>query len=550
MQKYCLQAAILLLAMASFATCDTASAAQFPDEFRTIDGSENNLDNPHWGGAGAEFLRLTTIDYADGRDAPAGENRMGARDISNAVAAQSESVPNTLGVSDFVWQWGQFLDHDIDLTELAEPTEPFSIPVPQGDVFFDPEATGTQIIHFNRSKFNRVLDVRQQVNAMTAYIDASHVYGADSNRAMALRTLDGTGRLKTSAGDLLPFNVEGLPNAPDTSAAFFLAGDIRANEQVGLTTMHTLFVREHNSWAARFRRDSSLNGDEVYEYARAVVAAEIQAITYNEFLPILLGPGALAAYPGYDPDVNAGIANVFSTAAYRLGHSMLSPVLLRLEKNGQPIPAGHLPLQEAFFMPDAILHDGIEPILRGLASQHAQNIDTLLVDAVRNFLFGPPGAGGIDLAAMNIQRGRDHGLPGYNQVRQDFGLNPVATFNEISSDHTVRQHLKDAYDSVEDIDIWVGGLAEDHINGGLVGETFFTILKDQFERLRDGDRFWYQHYLSPHWAEVIESRTLATIIRDNTSIRGEIPHDVFIVPTDDSRWHPARTGTHPPISSP
>lgn len=546
MQPYHVWVAMLLFAIASFAMCATASATQFPDEFRTIDGSENNLDRPTWGRAGAELRRPTTIDYADGVDAPAGESRRSVRDISNAVAAQSESVPNALGASDFVWQWGQFLDHDISLTSVAEPAEPFDITVPQGDVFFDPEATGAQVIHFNRSKFNRVLDVRQQINDITAYIDASNVYGSDHKRAMALRTLDGTGRLKTSAGNLLPFNVEGLPNAPNTAAAFFLAGDVRANEQVGLTAMHTLFVREHNSWAAQFRRHAALSGDDIYEYARAIVAAEMQAITYNEFLPMLLGPGALTDYSGYDPNVDAGVANVFSAAAYRLGHSMLSPVLLRLEKNGEPIPAGHLPLHEAFFNPDAIFQHGIEPILRGLAAQQAQHLDNLIVDAVRNFLFGPPGAGGVDLAAMNIQRGRDHGLPSYNQVRKDFGLDSVTTFADISSDRTVRQRLRDAYDAVEDIDIWVGGLAEDPIHGGLVGETFFAILKDQFERLRDGDRFWYQAYLSPRWVEVVESRTLATIIRDHTSIRDEIPDDVFIVPLPDgSRQDPTQTDRHP-----
>jgi hypothetical protein len=109
---------MLLLAMASFMTYATESVAQFPYEFRTIDGSENNPDHPHWGRAGTELLRMTTIDYADGVDAPSGEYRMSARDISNAVAAQRNLVPNTMGASDFVWQWGQFLDHDCDATVM------------------------------------------------------------------------------------------------------------------------------------------------------------------------------------------------------------------------------------------------------------------------------------------------------------------------------------------------------------------------------------------------------------------------------------------------
>ena len=86
-----------------------------------------------------------------------------------------------------------------------------------------------------------------------------------------------------------------------------------------------------------------------------VVGAEMQAITYNEFLPVILGPDAIPPYTGYDPSVDPGIENAFSTASYRFGHTMLSPVLQRLKKNGQPIPAGHLPLREAFFNPQAIV---------------------------------------------------------------------------------------------------------------------------------------------------------------------------------------------------
>jgi peroxidase len=516
-----------------------SSAAEFPAEFRTIDGSGNNIQHPTWGSTGIPLLRLVAPDYdaPAGRGTPAGSNRASARAISNACAAQSGSVPNLAWGSDFVWQWGQFIDHDIDLTGPGEPFVPFDIPVPTGDPFFDPFSTGTQVIACDRSIAVKIRGRYQQLNEITAYIDASQVYGSDPDRAQALRTLDGTGTLKTSAGNLLPFNVDGLPNAPDPDAAYFLAGDVRANEQVGLTAMHVLFVREHNYWADVLRvLDATLSGDEIYLRARAIVAAEIQAITYREFLPVLLGPNALTPYTGYQPEINAGIANLFSTAAYRFGHSMLSPTLLRLKANGKPISAGNLPLAEAFFNPHAIIaHGGIEPILRGLATQVAQEIDNRLVGGVRNFLFGPPGAGGFDLAALNIQRGRDHGLPSYNQVRLDLGLEPVSDFADISSDEAVQAGLASVYPTVDDIDVWVGGLAEDHVPGALVGETFFTVIKDQFERLRDGDRFWYQTYLPQVWAAVVEAQTLASIIRRNTTIGAELQDDVFLAPLPDLR---------------
>jgi len=525
---------VLVIAFIALLIPVTSVEAKFPSEFRTIDGEDNNNNQVDWGRARTALLRLTLAEYADGLDSPAGPDRPSARLVSNEIHAQGEAIiPNEKHASDFVWQWGQFLDHDIDLTESALPDEPFDIPVPAGDPFFDPMETGSQFIYFSRSIYTHDDEgVRQQLNEITAYIDASNVYGSDHERNEELRAFDSTGRLKTSPGDLLPFNVNNLPNAGGPDPTLFLAGDVRANEQVGLTAMHTLFVREHNRWANEMRERFPSHGSEyIYHIARLMVGAEIQAITYNEWLPIVLGPNALSEYKGYNPNVNAGISNAFSTAAFRFGHSMLSPILMRLDAEGQPIEAGHLPLQRAFFNPDEIINNGgIEPILRGLGSQVAQKIDIFIVDAVRNFLFGEPGQGGFDLPSLNIQRGRDHGLCSYNQVRLDYGLPPVASFADISSDPTVQQKLAKVYSSVDDLDLLVAGLAEDHVPGALVGETFYTILKNQFERLRDGDRFWYQLMSAPD-VQRIEQRTLARIIRDNTTIgESEIKENVFIAP--------------------
>jgi len=429
-----------------------------------------------------------------------------------------------------MWQWGQFLDHDIDLTPVVTPAERLDIAVPRGDLWFDPHSTGAESIPLARSLYTTVGGVRQQMNQITAFIDASTVYGSDAERANALRTLDGTGRLKTSAGNLLPFNEAGLPNAPSSTDAFFLAGDFRANEVPSLTAMHTLFVREHNYWARQIRRDhSELDGNEIYEQARAIVAGELQAITYREFLPVLLGPNALPRYAGYDSRVNPGIANEFATAAFRFGHSMLTGDIWRLDSRGRQIADGHLPMARAFFQPDEVVNHGIDSMLRGLAAQRSEEVDTLMVDGVRNFLFGEPGSGGFDLAALNIQRGRDHGLASYNQTRQDYGLRPARSFADVNPDPAVQANLADVYDSVDDIDLWVGGLAEPHRPGALVGETVGVILTEQFRRLRDGDRFWYQAYLPADMVDLVEAQTLARIIRRNTDIGRELPDNVWRV---------------------
>jgi peroxidase len=539
MQAYQRGTVVLVIAFATVMGFTTTSTAQVPpDEFRTLDGMLNNVHNPTWGSAGIQLLRISRADYADGVSEPAGMTRKSPREISNILAAQLESILNHGGASDFIWQWGQFLDHDLDLTTQATPEEPLAIAVPVGDPYFDPDFTGNQTIRFNRSIYDSNTGTspknpRQQLNLITSFIDASNVYGSDEVRARALRTNDGTGKLQTtSGGQFLPFNTAGLPNAGgDDKAALFLAGDIRANEQIALTAMHTLFVREHNWLCDEIQQaEPGLNGEEIYQQARKIIGAQMQVVTYNEFLPILLGRGALPPYKGYNPKVNPAIANEFSTAAFRFGHSMLSPTLLRINMPGyELVPTA---LKDAFFNPRLIHRGGgIEPILRGLATQPAQEMDNQIVDGVRNFLFGEPGQGGFDLAALNIQRGRDHGLADYNTVGKAYGLRPVKKFSDITADPGLQAALQAVYESVDEIDLWVGGLAEDYVPGALVGATFHAILVDQFTRLRDGDRFWFQNdrFFTGAQLTEIENTTLADIIRRNTLIGEEIPDSVFLV---------------------
>lgn len=492
-------------------------------DVQSIDGTGNNVANPDLGSTGENLERIADANYADGVGEPNEVGLPSAREVSNVVAAQSESVINERYLTDATWLWGQFLDHDIDLSlttgETGNP-EAFDIEVPTGDPLFDPFFTGEQTIPLTRSEFDDSSGVREQINHITAFIDGSNVYGSDAERADALRTFE-DGKLKTSEGDLLPFNEEGLENAGGTSETLFLAGDVRANENVGLTSIHTLFVREHNRLADEIaERDSSLSDEEIYQEARRTVIAEIQAITYNEFLPSLLGHGALDRYDGYDANVNPNISNEFSTAAYRLGHSLLSPELLRIGADGEVIDDGNLSLREAFFNPSEVSEEGIDAVLRGVTVGLAQELDAQVIDDVRNFLFGPPGSGGLDLAALNIQRGRDHGLGSYNDTRESLGLDAADSFSDITSDVELQAKLEDAYGDVDSIELWIGLLSEDHLANSSVGETMQRIISDQFENLRDGDRFWYENIYSGRELRELQNTTLGDIIERNTEVEG------------------------------
>ena len=532
--------AVILLMVAS-----PARAA----EFRTIDGSNNNLANPDQGRADMPLVRMRDVianvpsgfnptflapAYEDGIDTPRGmtdiNNPPGVgtsrlpntRDISNIVVAQgSNSIPNLLGASDWIWQWGQFIDHDLALEEPLPTSDLLLIPISDSnDPLFNP---AFPFIPFRRNEPAPGTGAgtgvpREQVNSITAYIDGSNVYGSDQARADFLRAFS-DGKLKTTLATngevLLPFNraTNPLPNAnppvrpgdiPPPPEELFVAGDVRANEQIGLTAVHTLFVREHNRLAMELGARPDLNllitdagldpsdavdvDEYLYQMSRKAVGAQIQAITYNEFLPLLVGPNSLPSYIGYDDTLDATLSNEFANAAYRVGHTLLSPAIQLVDPTGNHL--GSVKLRDAFFDPEFAQDNGIDMVLKGLAMQEAQDVDAFIVDEVRDFLFAE-GNGGLDLAAVNLQRGRDHGLPSYNDMRRGLGLPAKTSFSEITSNAQVAADLATAYGDIEDVDLWVGAIAEDDVNGGLVGELLNMIIVDQFIRSRDGDRFFH-----------------------------------------------------------
>jgi len=533
--------ALLIPMLAMFTGLAVANEDEQTDlaQYRPIDGRGANPLHPDWGAMDARLLLTKSgTHYADGVSALAGPARPNPRAVSNAVFKQVESKPNALGRSDFMWTWGQFLDHDFSLTEGNR--EPAPIPIPTGDPAFDPQGSGDKMMHFGRGNFDPLTGTgpdnpRRQINEITGYIDGSNVYGSDVDRANWLRTGEG-GHLKvtpTAVGDLLPYNDgtqgnAGTPEAVSFSKDLFVAGDIRVNEQPTLAVMHTLFVREHNWQADRLAHENpQLSDEELYQRARRIVIGEMQAITYNEFLPALLGPGVISDVAHFNPSVNPGIAAVFSTAAYRLGHTLLSPHIQLLAEDGTPA-AEPLALRDAFFeaAPPMLVKLGLEPFLRGVAHQAAQELDNQIIDEVRDFLFGPPGAGGLDLISLNFQRGRDMGLPDFNTVRKDFGLPKLKNFNQISKDSAKVAALKSVYSSIDDIDPFAGMFCEDQVKGGMVGSTLRAVLVDQFRRSRDGDPYFYTRTLRGNDLAQVRSTRLSDIIVRNTSIR-HIQNNVF-----------------------
>lgn len=138
----------------------------------------------------------------------------------------------------------------------------------------------------------------------------------------------------------------------------------------------------------------------------------------------------------------------------------------------------------------------LDRLILGLCNQGSQRRDEFISGELTNHLFQSPGGGfGMDLVSINIQRGRDHGLPSFTLWRQPCGLKPIKDWDDLAEVMSVEtaQRFRSLYEHVDDIDLYSGGLAEKPVKGGIIGPTFACIIAQQFSNLKKGDRFWYEN---------------------------------------------------------
>jgi Ca2+-binding RTX toxin-like protein len=491
-------------------------------KFRSIDGSDNNLADPTMNQAGTDFARVAPANFSDGIDAmTSGPN---PREISNIVSAQEgtgEDGPHLMddsgtALSGMMYAWGQFIDHDLDLEKSDTGTD-ISITVPADDKFLPPGSS----IPLTRVAIDPATGVAGHpataINTITGWLDGSQIYGSDAATAASLRTADG--HMKMSAGQNLPIvNTE--------QGNVFAAGDTRAQENPDLTALQVLFVREHNYQVDQLHKEHpNWNGDRLYEAAKAITTAEMVNITYNEFLPHLLGKDAIAPYHGYDPTVDARITEEFEGAAYRFGHSIVSDEISAISNTGAF--TSEQTLAESFFESTSTFKaTGADGLLRHLSGDLANALDAHIVDGLRNLLVDPPD--GMDLAAINIQRGHDLGLGTLNETREALGLKPYTSFDQLSSDPKTAAAFEKAYGSIDAVDLWAGGLAEDHVPGAVIGPTFAKIIGEQFTALRDGDRYYFENQnFDKQTLNEIKHTTLSDLILRDTDTTA-MQSDAFV----------------------
>jgi hypothetical protein len=495
-------------------------------EVRSFDGTGNNLANPLWGSAATDYARKAPVDYANGFSTARLTGRPNPRSVGLALMRQTGAKPNNRNLSGYVYAFGNFLAHDTDRTNSGT-SEFVNFTIPSNDDIYAPGQT----VQLNRSLFNlstgtSVSNPRQQTNFTTAFIDGSVIYGSDASTASILRggPAHPGAKLRTSndingdAENLLPRNAFG----PDPTAPF-VSGDDRVNDNIPLTSLHTLFMREHNRLVDVYSaQHPAWSSEELYQHARKTVGAELQAITFNEYLPALLGPAAPAPTSSqYKPNLNPAVFNEFAAVFERVGHSMLTPSFLRVQNDGQPAPGGPVSLIDGFNNPSKLTSSNeLNLFLKGLSVEVQDETDTKLVTDMRVAL----------LDAIDIQRARDHGLPDYNTLRQAYGLPSVTSFADITSDLSLRQALVSLYPNINTIDPLVGALAEDHLPGASVGPFLAAGLSIQFERFRDADRFWYERDadFTPAELDLLHNTRLSDIIMRNSDLTNLQPNAFFV----------------------
>lgn len=445
--------------------------------FRRIDGSCNSWRFVKLGAAGTPFKFLTKR----GSKQPTGGDRPSARVVSNTVHHDHKTRRNRRRMSEMVVFMGQFIDHTLAETE-NDKKQKFFIPVPKNDRFFK----GTKHIEFLRTMKKKTPRGWSPVNLLPSHVDLAVTYGAHKEAADAIRVFK-KGELKSGKSK---FSTNMLPRDKD---GFFMSGDRRVNENPSLTAMHTLFKREHNRLCAEVEKAfPKYNDDLIYQLARKINGALFQTIVYDEFLPTVLG--RKLPYTGTHRFVagltDPSVSDEFSVMAFRVGHTLVNDHMTFIRSNRTR--ARRL-LKTVFFKPKWFDVYSIEDCFRGMIHTRAAEVDVQIASQLRNFLFSEEkDAKPLDLCSLNIQRGRDHRLPSYVHLRKAFKLSVPTKFSDITRNRRVQRQLKRAYGHVNKIDGFTGGLAEDHVRGSSLGPLFFRIWVQEFMRLRNGDRFYYE----------------------------------------------------------
>lgn len=535
-------------------------------EYETYDGWYNNPAQPYLGTVGSPLIRLLPPSYEDGVLKPKiRRENANPLNISNLIMEEDKSCSNCAisacsrtGKNVLMVFFGQFVSEEIMNTQVPScPPEYFSIKIPSGNHF---DKVGPKHMPFVRTVYDKQTgkspnNPREQITSATAWIDGSVIYGISKPHSDTLRSFENGQLLADPEKKGFPAPNNGYLSylEPKYSSAeqfdqkksnAFRIGNPLGHENPYVLTFSILFFRWHNYLAENICKSSGWSDEMCFNEARKWVIATLQHIIIDEWLPEYLGE-PFTPYSRYDPSTDPGVSHAFQSAAMRFGHTLV-PAGVYWKKPNDCKP-GEIRLCNSFYEAEKIvLKHGIGSLLTGMAFQSADPDDVSIVDDLRKYLYGPPEFTRRDLMALNIQRGRDHGLPGYGVARKllvpgehikDLNFSEMANKSDPRYNEIITGTLPELYESMDDVDLWVGGLLETKDGPGPV---FKEIIREQFTRIRDGDRFWFENRYNGLFTDneirLIKNLHLydivAQVVKDTDT---DLHKELFHVPTDHGK---------------
>uniref|UniRef100_A0A8C3RPS0 NAD(P)H oxidase (H2O2-forming) n=1 Tax=Chelydra serpentina TaxID=8475 RepID=A0A8C3RPS0_CHESE len=468
--------------------------------------------------AGSKLLRLLPANYADSVYQPLQEPHVpNARQLSNVAARGDSGKASSRNRTVLGVFFGYHVLSEILAVENPGcPAQFINIRIPMGDPIFDPDNAGDVVLPFQRSKWAVETGLspnnpREQINMVTGWLDGSAIYGPSHSWSDALRSFSG-GKLASGSDESFPKQTVGgnfMWKALDPSTGqggpqgIYEFGNARGNENLFLQAESIVWFRYHNHWASKLaQQNPSWSDEDVFQHARKWVVATYQNIVLYEWLPTFLQK-TIPSYAGYKQHVDPSISTEFLAA---MGHSlatMVPPGVYRRNKschfqevlNQDDSKSPAFRLCNSYWCrknPNLQTAQDVDDLLLGMSSQIAEREDNVVVEDLRDYWYGPLKYSRTDYVASYIQRGRDLGLSTYTKAQELFDLMPATNWSFFAHvDEEVLQNVAALYNNdISKLELLPGGMLE---SNGDPGDLFSAIILDQFTRLRDGDRFWFEN---------------------------------------------------------
>ncbi|XP_057577991.1 dual oxidase 2 [Hippopotamus amphibius kiboko] len=514
--------ALVLLGALLTVLLDPAGGQDSPSltwEVQRYDGWFNNLRHHERGAAGSRLRRLAPANYADGVYQALGEPLLpNPRQLSNAAMRGKAGRPSNRNRTVLGLFFGYHVLSDLVSVENPGcPAEFLNIHIPPGDPVFDRDRSGDVVLPFQRSRWDPETgqspsNPRDPTNEATGWLDGSAIYGSSHSWSDELRSFSG-GQLASGPDPFFPRDAQEpllMWTAPDPATGrrgprgLYAFGAERGNREPFVQALGLLWFRYHNLWAQRLARQHPLWADEqLFQHARKRVIATYQNIAMYEWLPSFLQQTP-PNYTEYRPFLDPSISPEFLAASEQFFSTMVPPgVYMRnaschfqtiLNEGFGSSPA--LRVCNSYWMrenPNLNSAQAVNQLLLGMASQISELEDRIVVEDLRDYWPGPGKFSRTDYVASSVQRGRDMGLPSYSQALQALGLKTPKNWSDLNPnmDPQVLEATAALYNQdLSRLELLPGGLLESHGDPGLL---FSTIVLDQFVRLRDGDRYWFEN---------------------------------------------------------